>query len=94
MNVDKEFIPTKGSKLRGIASTVQAESFSSHKVKKKDVIHENHLSVDSKISDQFNIKHAKREVLKFGMSGLDNQKQEEYKIQLAIKLGKYLELLV
>lgn len=36
----------------------------------------------------FNIKQAKHEVIKFGMSGMNAQQKEEAKVQLAISLGK------
>lgn len=81
----QDFIPTKGSKSKGIISTVQTQSFNSEKSKKKEICtNPPTLTLNN---DDVNIKHIKREIIKLGMSGLDVQKKEEYKIQLAIKLG-------
>lgn len=87
MEIQDDFIPTKGSILKGIVSTVETYSFSSHKTKGKKNKNKIDSMLNSSTKDEFNIKQAKREVIKFGMSGLDSQKKEEYKIQLAIKLG-------
>lgn len=93
MEFSEDFIPTKGSILKGIVSTEQSTSFISNRSKKK--ASEIGNSKKSKSTDkpenenEFNIKQAKREIIKFGLSGLDTRKKEEYKIQLAIKLGSY-----
>lgn len=81
-----DFIPTKGSLLKGITSTEKTHSFISHKSKGGNQKNKR-KALDSNTNDEFNIKQAKREIIKFGMSGLSSQKKEEYKIQLAIKLG-------
>lgn len=64
-------------------------SFASSKPKqpKKRIVPE--LSVPPN-GEEFNIKKAKHEVVKLGTSGLDSQKKEDAKIQLAIKLGSEL----
>lgn len=87
MDVQEDFIPTKGSIQRGIVSTLESYSFSSHKSKGKKNKNKINTALNPTSNDDFNIKQAKREVIKFGMSGLDSRKKEEYKIQLAIKLG-------
>lgn len=89
MENQDDFIPTKGSLLKGIVSTIQYHSFNSHKSKNLNKNSQTQFTLDSSTRDEFNIKQAKREVIKFGVSGLDNQKKEEYKTQLAIKLGWY-----
>lgn len=85
--MQSDFIPTRGSLIKGIISTEKTHSFNSHKSKRKlkNTIHQ---ELDSTKKNEFNIKQAKREIIKFGVSGLDKHKKEEYKVQLAIKLGK------
>lgn len=82
----QDFIPTKGSIRKGIVDTIHTSSFSSYKSKKQKKGDPSSIS-DESTNDKFNIKQAKREVIKFGMSGLDSNKKEEYTMQLAIKLG-------
>lgn len=88
MEFQEDFVPTKSSVIKGISSTIQTQLFTSYKskAKKKDI--KDDSASHSSTTDEFNIKQAKREVIKFGMSGLDSKKKEEYKIQLALKLGE------
>lgn len=89
------FIPTRASIAKGRkADTLEVVSFHSHKPKLKTS-----NAAPSFISEQkedsgsvFNIKQAKHEIIRFGMSGFDPQKKQEARIQLAVKLGKVFTL--
>ncbi|XP_018565285.1 uncharacterized protein C1orf131 homolog isoform X2 [Anoplophora glabripennis] len=83
------FIPTRGSMMQKKGKIdfqeVTYESYKSTKRKKK--LNGSEEITKNKEHGDFNIKKAKHEIIKFGMSGFDPQKKEEAEIQLAIKLG-------
>lgn len=91
MEDQDSFIPTRASMLQKKGNVdfqkISYESYKSTKSKKniKDV---KETTKDREHND-FNIKKAKYEIIKFGMSGFDPQKKEEAQVQLAIKLGKF-----
>lgn len=83
------FIPTKSSLLKRKApSEFQVVTFESHKPKAKKVSTES-LQDNTRQSkpNELDMKRARHEVLKFGMSGFDPEKKEEAKVKLAISLG-------
>ncbi|KRT78912.1 hypothetical protein AMK59_7454, partial [Oryctes borbonicus] len=86
------FIPTRGSKKK----KDEEIDFSfivhqSYKPKEKQVpLHPQPAKSKDAISeatDEINMKRARFEIIKFGMSGFNKQKKVEAKVQLAIKLG-------
>ncbi|XP_044259540.1 uncharacterized protein C1orf131 [Tribolium madens] len=84
----EDFIPTRGSLKKGTKLTdFKSVSFESYKPKKHEKTETSNGRIQEEKSDDFNIKRAKHEIVKFGMSGFDPEKKEEAKIQLAIKLG-------
>lgn len=88
---DESFIPTKCSLLkRKSEENFQIVTYKSYKPKKKiKVIDENASeSMHTATTSELNMKQAKHEVIKFGMSGFDSHRKEEAKVQLAIKLGR------
>ncbi|XP_022905809.1 uncharacterized protein C1orf131 homolog [Onthophagus taurus] len=84
-----DFIPTKGSQIKEHPTdNFKVIKYESHKPKRKNDTYKE--AVEEKLdikANELNIKRAKFEIMKFGMSGFDQQKKEEAKIQLAIKLG-------
>lgn len=96
--MDTCFIQTKGSLNRKTAEKeFSAISFESYKPKPKPVLEESHKDeTESQLKSQhhhkdapeLNIKRAKQEIIRFGMTGFDAATQEDAKIKLAIKLGK------
>lgn len=83
------FIPTKSSLLKRKApSEFQVVTFESHKPKAKKAPAES-LQDNTRQSkpNELDMKRARHEVLKFGMSGFDPEKKEEAKVKLAISLG-------
>ncbi|EEZ98488.1 hypothetical protein TcasGA2_TC000985 [Tribolium castaneum] len=86
--ISEDFIPTRGSLKKGTQSIdFKSVSFESYKPKKQEKIEISNEKPQNKKSEDFNIRRAKHEIVKFGMSGFDPEKKEEAKIQLAIKLG-------
>lgn len=92
-----EFVPTKCSIFKKHALedfkvvTHKAYKPAVHiKNKEKDLKRTNEES----FQDHFDIKKTKYEIVKFATSGLDSQKKEEAKVQLAIKLGTMIQLIV
>lgn len=90
-----DFIPTRSSRLNKTSQeTFQAVVYNSYKKRsnsENNTVHSNAKKV-AKVGNNnmsFNIKQAKHEIVKFGMSGLDPQKKEEAKVQLAIRLGLF-----
>lgn len=85
---ETEFIRTRGSALKkNAADNFEVVTFESYKAKKTN---KNVSETDKKTkmkTEELNMKQAKHEIIKFGMSGFDSRKKEEAKIQLAIKLG-------
>lgn len=85
------FVPTRASALQKKSNIdfqeITYESYKPTKNKKNSRLEG--LTNNGGHSD-FNIKKAKYEIMKFGMSGFDPQKKEEAQVQLAIKLGKFL----
>ncbi|KAF2894539.1 hypothetical protein ILUMI_11633 [Ignelater luminosus] len=88
-----DFIPTRSSRLNKTSQEkFQAVVYNSHKkanAPENNTVHSNVKKVAKVASNNtsFNIKQAKHEVVRFGMSGLDPQEKEEAKVQLAIRLG-------
>ncbi|KAJ8962348.1 hypothetical protein NQ318_018330 [Aromia moschata] len=83
------FIPTRASMLKkNTSEDFQAVTFESYKSKKQKEKHDVTVKNTQKIQqNDFNIKQAKHEIIKLGMSGFDRQKKQEAKTQLLIKLG-------
>lgn len=91
MDVDDDFVPTKGSSLiKDAASRHQLSVHVNRQIKK---------SKESSVVEQplqkqkvvpINMAKAKHEVMRFGISGFDKVRKQEAKMQLAIKLGMYL----
>ncbi|RZC34906.1 C1orf131 -like, partial [Asbolus verrucosus] len=88
--MSEKFIPTRGSMIKS-ESLIDFEfvTYQSHQSKKNEKTEPNlkQKSINATKSNEFNIKRAKHEIIKFGISGFDPQKKEEAKVQLAIKLG-------
>jgi len=84
------FIPTRSSMLnKKSEENFKAVTYSSYKKKNKEQISlptKNNIT-DTGNAETFNIKRARHEIIKFGISGFDAQKKEEAKVQLAIGLG-------
>ncbi|KAJ8921733.1 hypothetical protein NQ315_010643 [Exocentrus adspersus] len=81
------FVPTKGSVLQKEKTIdFQEVSYESYKSAKEKKIGRPQ-TIKDKAQVDFNIKKAKQEIIKFGMSGFDPHRKEEAEIQLAIKLG-------
>lgn len=87
-----EFIPTRASSGKEAhARNFKVHAFESYKPKKtRNSVKEHSVSNAKKEDDFFNIRRAKHEIIRFGISGFDPQKKEEAKIQLAIKLGEQI----
>ncbi|ENN78039.1 uncharacterized protein C1orf131 homolog [Dendroctonus ponderosae] len=88
MSID--FVPTRASLLKGAPESEYEEvSFVAYKSKKKPKA-EQPNEPTKKSSDketEFNMRKAKYEIMKFGMSGFDPEKKEEAKIRQLISLG-------
>lgn len=87
-----EFIPTRASMAKkSNATDIQVVSYESHKPKAKTVKQSKEVYKPNEFSNDvgFDIKEAKHEVIKFGMSGFTGKRKEKAKMQLAIKLGMY-----
>jgi hypothetical protein len=85
--MSEDFIPTRGSCNKGDGQIhFKSVTYESYKPKTHDKT-ETGVKTKEIPSHEFNIKKAKHEVIKYGMSGFDPQKKEEAKMQLAIKLG-------
>lgn len=84
------FIPTKCAALKkDAANNFKCVTFEYHKSQKsRKIADSDKTSLEENIkSRELNMKQAKYEIIKFGMSGFDPKKKEEAKVQLAIKLG-------
>lgn len=84
------FIPTKCSAVKKNATeNFTCVAFESHKSKKRKQLDDSNEKGTKKKPEfqELNMKQAKYEIIKFGMSGFDPRKKEEAKVQLAIKLG-------
>ncbi|KAG5885579.1 hypothetical protein JTB14_003777 [Gonioctena quinquepunctata] len=83
------FVPSKASLLKtnpgADFQTVVFESYKSKKSRRQPINTDGKPAAEEE--NVFNIRQAKQEVVKFGMSGFDPQKKEEAKINLLIKLG-------
>lgn len=91
MSGDSELIPTKYSKLKNVPSNsvqfIQHESHRSKGIKTNESKKPNVLPM--KESETFDIKKAKHEVIRFGMTNFDFKKKEDATKALLIKLGEY-----
>ncbi|GJQ88254.1 hypothetical protein Trydic_g13242 [Trypoxylus dichotomus] len=86
------FIPTRGSKRRNIEEIdFNFTIHQSYKPKKRqtlcDVEDEKSKKAIPETVNEIDMKRARFEVIKFGMSGFDKQRKEKAKVQLAVKLG-------
>lgn len=88
--VDSEdFVPTKASAAKKDSTKdFQICSFETYKPKERKNKIKEETRVTIARTNKLNVAKVKHEIMKFGMSGFDNVKKEEAKIQLAIKLGK------
>ncbi|KAK5650913.1 hypothetical protein RI129_001942 [Pyrocoelia pectoralis] len=88
MDNSVDFIPTKSSMLnKDCNKDFESVTFTSYKKKIKPTTSTSSPTSKSKKNDFFDVKKARYEVLKFGISGFEQHKKEEAKIRLAIKLG-------
>ncbi|KAF5286403.1 hypothetical protein FQA39_LY16323 [Lamprigera yunnana] len=88
MENKSEFIPTKSSILHNNSTeNFEFVTYSCYKKKDKEKMNLNVKESKNAQSAEFNVKKARHEIFKFGMSGFDDKKKREAKIQLAIKLG-------
>ncbi|KAF5301586.1 hypothetical protein FQR65_LT08891 [Abscondita terminalis] len=88
METSLTFIQTKSSMQNdNVRTEFEAKSYTSYKRKEKKDNEPIGKNVSTKNKILFDAKKARHEILKFGMSGFDQQKKQEAKIQLAIKLG-------
>ncbi|XP_050502676.1 uncharacterized protein LOC126881971 [Diabrotica virgifera virgifera] len=88
MNDGLDFIPSKASLLKSKDANFESvvfESYKSAKKAKKSTEDSNAKEIDGK--NELNMKEAKHEIIKLGMSGLNSKKKEEAKINLLIQLG-------
>lgn len=85
-----DFVSTRASLLKKKPQTnYQEVTYVAYKSKKKNS-QEKPAEESEKASDnEFNIRKAKHEIVRFGMSGFDPVRKEEAKIQQLIKLGMY-----
>uniref|UniRef100_A0A6M2DD17 Uncharacterized protein n=1 Tax=Xenopsylla cheopis TaxID=163159 RepID=A0A6M2DD17_XENCH len=81
-------VPTKSSRLKS-TSTFNVTVFESQKEKSSKNVLKNSQKVLDDIPErkEIDMKRARFEIMKFGISGFDSKKKEEAKVQLAIKLG-------
>ncbi|KAB0799208.1 hypothetical protein PPYR_07088 [Photinus pyralis] len=83
-----DFIPTKSSIINSNCNKdFESVTFTSYKKKQKQTSSSSSPTTKNEKSNVFDIKKARYEVLKFGISGLDHNKKQEAQIRLAIKLG-------
>lgn len=85
-----DFIKTKASS--SVNKNFQTVVYESYKPKEKRKKNEEPIKIESnnynKISEnEFNIKKARHEIIKFGISGFDSSEKQKANVQLAIKLG-------
>ncbi|KAK9874684.1 hypothetical protein WA026_005504 [Henosepilachna vigintioctopunctata] len=86
MTEEQSFIPTRASMLKGV-NKVEEVTFTSYKPKNKKILQDDDEGSTIQQNSAFNIKKAKNEVIKLGMSTLEGQEKKDAKIQLLIKLG-------
>lgn len=87
-----DFVPTRASLLKGAPENEYQEvAFVTYKSKKKAKTEEPNepTKKTSNKETEFNLRKAKYEIMKFGMSGLDPDKKEEAKVQHLISLGNF-----
>lgn len=95
--MSEDFIPTRCSrKKQNEEINVDVVVHKSYKSKRKQAKPENYSEISKSTqpvpqqpTNEINMKRARFEIIKFGMSGFNKQKKEEAKVQLAIKLGCY-----
>lgn len=87
MSEELDFIPTKCATLKKASATFQAVVHNSHKKKELKQTTVLKKRSDGIKENNIDMKRFRHEIIKFGMSGLDQQKKEEAKIHLAVKLG-------
>lgn len=83
-------IPTKASRVQcGGNSEDQEEKFTVvfNKKKKKPAKPKLDVNKPEEDTDEFDIKRARHEVIRFGISGFDSKEKEDAKVTMAIKLG-------
>ncbi|XP_072382637.1 uncharacterized protein [Diabrotica undecimpunctata] len=89
MNDGLDFIPSKASLLKAKDLNFESVVFESYKSTKKarksTKDDDNAKEMDGK--NELNMRQAKHEIIKLGLSGLNSKKKEEAKINLLIQLG-------